>query len=70
MTRDSEPVSFEGVEVLRATELALHFELEGEKVWIPKSQILDGSNFGDDSEEGDSGELIIPEWLAIEKELV
>lgn len=68
--RDSEPISFEGVEVLHATGLALYFELEGEKVWIPRSQILDGSNFGDDSEEGDEGELIIPEWLAIEKELV
>ena len=68
--RDTEPVSFEGVEILRATDLALHCKIDGEKVWIPKSQILDGSNFGDDSEEGDEGELIIPEWLAIEKELV
>ena len=70
MSRDSDPVSFEGVEVLRATDLALKCKIDGEKAWIPKSQILDGSNFGDDSEEGDEGELIIPEWLAIEKELV
>ena len=70
MSRDPEPVSFEGVEVLRTPDLALLCKIDGCDWWIPKSQILEGSNFGDDSEEGDEGELIIPEWLAIEKELV
>ena len=70
MPRDSEPVSFEGVEIMAVTDLALLCKIDGCDWWIPKSQILDGSNFGDDSERGDEGELIIPEWLAIEKEFV
>lgn len=70
MPRDAEPVSFEDVKIMAVTELAILFNVDGCGAWIPRSQILEGSNFGDDSEEDDEGELIIPEWLAIEKELV
>lgn len=70
MSRYIEEVSFEDVKIMAVTDLAILFNVEGCGAWIPKSQILDGSNFGDDSEEGDEGELIIPEWLAIEKDLV
>ena len=71
MGRNDEPTSFEGVEVKAVTDLALLIDFGAdEHTWIPKRQIIDGSNFGDDSEVGDEGELIIPEWLAIEKELV
>lgn len=54
-------------EVRRETDKAILCVIDDEKVWIPKSQI------GEDSavtELGDSGELEIPEWLAIEKGLV
>lgn len=49
------------------TPKAIMFTHEGEEFWIPKSQI------GNDSEvqgKGDTGTLIIPEWLAEEKGLI
>ena len=36
------------------------------EVWIPKSQIDDDSEV---TKRGDKGELIIPEWLAVERGL-
>lgn len=49
------------VEVVRATEDALLVLVEGEEVWIPKSQIDDDSEVW---REGQEGALVIPEWLA------
>ncbi len=37
------------------------------EVWIPFSQIKDGSDVNRDSDEGDEGTLVIPQWLAEEK---
>ena len=55
-------------EVLHETDSALLCVVEDlEEVWIPKSQIDDDS---DVTGSGDVGNLVIPEWLAIEKELV
>ena len=36
------------------------------EVWIPFSQIKEGSEITKDSEEGDEGDLSIPRWLADE----
>lgn len=55
-------------EVVYETEDALKCNTgDPEHVWIPKSQIMDESEVWKD---GDSGVLVIPEWLAIEKNLV
>jgi len=43
---------------------------DDDKFWIPKSEIDDTSHIDKDSQVGDEGELIIPEWLAVEKRLV
>lgn len=51
----------------RATDLAILVEVDGQEVWIPKSQIDDDSEVYEANTEGD---LIIPEWLAREKGLV
>ena len=38
--------------------------------WMPKSKMDPDGGLDKDSEVGDEGELIIPEWLAVEKGLV
>jgi hypothetical protein len=53
-------------QVVRATGKALLVLVEGEEVWIPRSQIQEDSEVQD---EGDSGTLVIPMWLAEEKGL-
>jgi len=58
---------FDDVEVVAETPKALLCDIDGEKVWIPKSQM------GDESEvwmEGDSGLLVISDWIAGEKGLL
>jgi hypothetical protein len=62
-----EPVEFEGCIVTKETPLALRVLVGDENVWIPKSQILEGSELAEDE---DRGTLIIPRWLAEEKGLV
>ena len=50
------------IEILAETDKAIMLEnLQDEKVWLPKSQI-------DISASEDS--MLIPEWLAIDKELI
>ena len=58
---------FEDVTALRETEMALLCEIDGKQVWIPKSQIHEDSEV---YKMGTEGELVIPQWLAEEKELV
>ncbi len=60
-------IEFQDCEATGETDLALCVEVEGEEVWIPKSLVADESEV---QERGDEGELIIPEWFAIEKGLV
>ena len=58
----------EKVSVIAATSKALLCDIDGEEVWIPKSQIIE-----DESEvwdEDDEGTLVITEWIAKEKGLV
>lgn len=47
---------------------ALLVEIEGSRVWIPKALIDDKSEVWSENE--DKGDLIIPKWLAKEKELI
>ena len=67
---DREPVSFPGVTVIRATSKALLVCIDESEVWIPKSQLCDESEIDAAADEGDEGELVVPEWMAIEKGLV
>lgn len=54
--------------VQRETEKALLVALEnGQEMWMPKSQIMSGSEV---SSEGDSGMMKISEWIAGEKGLM
>ena len=65
--RREEPVELDNVFVVRESEKALLCNIENEEVWIPKSMLLDGSDVGED---GDTGTLVIPRWLAVEKEII
>lgn len=59
---------FDNCVVRKESDNALQVEMDtGEVAWIPKSQIHDNSEV---YELGTDGVLIIPEWLAIAKELV
>jgi hypothetical protein len=49
------------------TSKALLVEFEGEKVWIPRSQIHDDSEV---YAEGHTGTLIVSRWIAEQKGLV
>lgn len=61
-------VSFENVRALRATELALKCNIDGEEeVWIPQSQITSDSEVW---REGDEGKLVVTRWIAEQKNLV
>lgn len=67
MTKSYEPVSFDDVEVLQDSGKAICVRVDDKEVWIPKTLIHDDSEV---YKEGTEGTLVIPEWLAIEKELV
>ena len=54
--------------VVAKTDLALLIEADGEEAWIPFALIDEAaSDLGKDSERGDRGLLVIPEWLVEEK---
>jgi hypothetical protein len=52
--------------LIRQTEKAALCEIDGEEVWLPWSQIDEGSDIKKD---GDSGTVYIPRWLAEDKDL-
>jgi len=54
------------LKVVKATAKALLVAVEGwnSDVWLPKSQLLPGTEI---KEQGDVGKAVIPEWLAGEK---
>jgi hypothetical protein len=58
------------VEVKHTTDLALLVTDGDSEAWIPKSEISPDSQIDRDSMKGDTGELCIPEWLAINEGLV
>jgi hypothetical protein len=57
-----EPVVIVYDRIEHETDAAILIVLDTEKYWIPKSQVIDHDEAGNAIE--------IPEWLAIEKELV
>jgi hypothetical protein len=62
----NEPVEVEVTEVIAETDKAILCVIDGEQVWIPTSQIDANSEVW---KYGDDGALVIPRWLAEEKEL-
>ena len=60
-------VQLEDVLVLRKTDKAILVEVDTAQIWIPKSQISENSEVWKD---GQTGALIIPEWLATAKGLI
>lgn len=64
-----EVVRFEDVRCIRASEMALLVEINGEEVWIPKSQVDEDSEVFDDDANAE-GVLVVSEWIAIQKGLV
>jgi hypothetical protein len=62
-----EPVSFDDVVCLSQTKMAIKVLVDGEEYWIPKSQVNEDSEV---YQKGDEGKLIVPRWLAEEKEMV
>ena len=59
--------TFDDVEVVRDTELALLCTIAGARHWIAVSQVLPGSEV---RHAGDRGRLVIPEWLAADRGLL
>lgn len=56
------------VTIKRETDKALLVEHgAGPDAWVPKSQILD---YSDDYRIGDTIEIELPEWLALEKDMI
>jgi len=53
-----------------STDKAILVEIDGDKEWIPRSQIYDASVDLDELEKGDPVTITIPEWLAEEKGLM
>lgn len=65
MGRSKEPTEID-VEVIGKTEKALEVSDGDTKAWIPFSIIDEDSGITEDSEIGESGTLIIPEWKAMD----
>lgn len=66
--RDRDPGYSLGIQtVKRLTEKAFLFEIDGEDVWIPKSQIHENSEIQEHALVTEEGELVITEWLAVQK---
>lgn len=61
-------VSFEDIKVVKESPKALLCLINGEEVWIPKSQIDEDSEVWNEKTSG--GTLIITEWIAKEKGLI
>lgn len=69
---ESKPTDIElDVQLIARTELAIKVYDGSFTVWIPKSQIVDPlPEEIEDRELHDTFTLIIPEWIAKEKELI
>jgi len=68
MDDSSETVSFEVERIEAETDKAILVDFDGEKTWVPKSQIHDDSEVW--SKENDSGTLIVTRWWATKNGLV
>jgi len=64
---DRNSVEFSDVKAIAETEVALLCEVDGEEVWLPKSQVQDESEVW---QKGDEGTLVVSEWIAKQKGLL
>lgn len=60
----SDEVTVSGV-LVRQTDAAILVNVEDVEVWLPKSQI----DYTEDAFPGEEIDIVLPEWLANEKEL-
>ena len=54
-------------EVKAETDRALLCMIDGDEVWLPRSQIHRGGDVDDSSAVGSSGSIILTAWIAREK---
>lgn len=62
-------MEFAGVTCKKETDMALLCVIDGEDVWIPKSQVHDDSEVFDGANNA-TGKLVVSEWIATQKGLV
>lgn len=67
MPKEEKVVEFDNISVQKETDNAILVEIDGNDVWIPKSQINADSQVNG---EGDVGTLVISEWIATKKNLI
>ena len=71
MYRTEAPETWRGeVMVIGYSNKALRLQYEGEEAWIPFSQIHPDSEIYSASQFGETGELVIPQWLAERKKWI
>lgn len=61
-------IEFENCSVIRSTVKSVLVDIDGEEIWVPKSQISDDSEVYDSK--STSGTLVIKEWFARVKGLI
>ncbi len=66
--RKFDKITVSGVTVVKSTDKALLVEVDGSEAWVPKSQLQQGGTITEESEPGAEGTLVVPRWLAEEKE--
>ena len=64
-----EPVEISVDCVKRRLARSLICQVEGEEVVLPLSQIMPGGELGADAEQGETGTMCIPLWLARDRGL-
>lgn len=60
-------VILENCKILNERVLSVLCEIEGEQYWLPKSQLDVERGIGKEGEEGD---LVVAEWIAMEKGII
>lgn len=60
-----EYIEFEDVRLIRSTEMAGLYEIDGSEVWIPFSQIDGGSV----DKDGETGSIYVTEWFCAKEGL-
>jgi len=63
---NSDWAEFEDAECIKETDKAILVTIDGDEYWIPSSLVSDDSEVW---KEGDTGTLVIPQWLAEERGL-
>ena len=63
-------VEFEDVLLKHATDKALLCVIDGVEHWFPKSQVHADSELFSDKQVGETGKLVVTEWIAKQKNLI